>query len=204
MSSGLRVAICVVILAFLAIGGLLGGLQEVQQSMIQDPVAAAQLAGEILPLETIAGVRAYKGLRLDKEGYYAAWFNGGQGEEVIHLVVARLPTANYRPEEDMAKGFRLEWEAGDFRENRIAPHNFHWAGGEAPGQLLVFRDSQGQERNQFVAALRDQDEVAVVMANGPADVVTAEAFQTMLNSAPAELPTIEVEHAEEPTAVNQT
>lgn len=201
MSPGLRLFVMATILAFLVVAGLLGGLQQLQsESLIVNPVMAAEVHAQSFPIPGIGGAEPYKVFDARKQNRFAAVYlkSGEQPSDGVLMIVSRLPLENVREGGEDDRGLQREWKEGSFAQL-----------GDPRQQLFRFREQScyatakeyvndaGVKRSQFSLPLEWGEDRVWVQVNGPSEVVTAEALQQALDAVEGEAQTLEVPEAEE-------
>ena len=184
MSPGLRlVAACTVIL-FLVVAGLLGGLQDLNQTMRKDPVFAAELHEVSFPIPGIAGAQPYQAMDLrHRYGWASVYLKSSEvPSDGVIMIISRLPGENVRLDGDFDKAMNREWESGSFKPLGTAREvNVEFRGMQHFAQLQVFQDDTEALRNQFLVGLPWGGQTVYLQANGPADLLNQASLQEALN-----------------------
>jgi hypothetical protein len=189
MSSGLRlVAACTVIL-FLVVAGLLGGLQDLNQSMRKDPVFASELHAVSFPVPGIAGAQPYQAMDLRQRFGWASVYlkSSGNPSDGVIMIISRLPSENVRLDGDFDKAMNREWKAGSFQPlGSVREVNVQFRGQQHFAQLQVFRNDTQALRHQFLVGLPWGGQTVYVQANGPAELLTQASLQEALDGVEGE------------------
>lgn len=182
------VAACTVIL-FLVVAGLLGGLQDLNQQMLKDPVFASELHEVSFPIPGIAGAKPYQAMDLRQRfGWASVYLKSSEIPSAgVIMIVSRLPGENVRLDGDFSKGMNREWEVGSFQPlGAMREVNVEFRGQQHYAQLQVFQDDAQTLRHQILVALPWGGETVYVQANGPAELVTQASLQAALDGVTGE------------------
>ncbi len=184
MNPGLRVAICVVILLFLILGGLLGGLQDLGTSFIEDPERAAEIGAVIFPVEGIASAQPYKAIDLRKRFasasvYYKSTETPSDG---VLMIVSTLRREDFDPEGAIDRGLHDELDDDTFEPvGAMRRQAFQFRQQRISAEFKQFQNPAGDQRSQFVLQFDWGDRLVFVTVNGPAADVSAAAVQAALD-----------------------
>lgn len=185
MNPTVRLLIAIALIAFLVVFGLLAALQELRTNNIVDPVMAAEMGENILPLDPIAGAQAYQCQDYREKFNMASSYyrTGDGGPDDVLLILSSMPPENFRADGDWDQGLAREWDEGDFSQlgSSFTRQSFDFRGAEVSGQVKVFT-SGDKQRNQYVVPLPWGDRMVWVQVNGPAEMVNIGLVQQMLDS----------------------
>jgi hypothetical protein len=190
MKPGTRLLAAIAIILFLVVAGLLGGLQDLRRLHTQDPAASAELGKLIFPLTPIDGAVAFQAQDLrENYGMASAYYQSKEGAaDGVLLILASMPPGDFSEADNWDQGIQREWNRGDFErvETAAAQQDFYFRGQATLARTKVFQNPAGQQRQQFVIPITWGEQQVFLQVNGPAEIVTIEAVQAMLDSVEGE------------------
>lgn len=184
MSPGLRLVAAITVILFLVVAGLLGGLQDLNQTMRKDPVFASALHEVSFPIPGIAGAEPYQAMDLRERFGWASVYlkNAEVPSDGIIMIVSRMNAENVRLDGDFDKAMNREWEKGSYQPlGNVREELLQFREETIYAKVQVFRNDEQALRNQFLVSVPWGEQTVFVQANGPAEQLTLESLQAALN-----------------------
>jgi hypothetical protein len=185
VNSGTRVLIAVVIILFLVMSGLLGGLQWFQSHSRSDPAEVQAIADTILLISLPSELLPVKGADLSEmNGLRLAAFEGTDARgRKTHFLMTAITSQNFDASKEFESG--IDWEEDAYELLEKGVKEFLYQGNSVPGYFFRFTNSHGDKRNEFSAVLDSATGKIILSLNGPADTVGDEILQGLLKTVSA-------------------
>lgn len=183
MPAGIRVAIAIVVILFLLMSGILGGVQWFQSYSRSEPAEVQAIADSILPLNLPEGFIPTKGADLSElNGLKLASFEKTDDRgRVTTLNFTAMAPENFDGSKPYGSG--TDWEDEDFQAVETSQPTYSFESASLAGHYIRLKNQSTQDiRVETAVALDWQNTKVILSLTGPADTTSQQDFQSILDS----------------------